>query len=243
MTAGDVLAVVLHFDVPWNLSKLQHTQKCRGVICPAHWLQRQMAGPRPPWARRSAPGQSGRPFLRTAAGSPSQVPPHPGDAWLGDKRLCCLRLKEAYRSPPLTSYPPMLASGGRNHLPHPQSWGWSCRRRPWRAGGTQAELHSAPFRPGDQPVHALWPPWSGQRRSRQEGELMRRLPRPDESPPGLASWTGLPVSPGSSGQRAELGLLAPSPGHLESLLERAGLRRVALSRRRGTPRLGCPHAS
>lgn len=52
---------------------------------------------------------------------------------------------------------------------------------------------------------------------------MLRLPRPDESPQFLASWTWLPVSPGSYGQRAELGLLATGTGHLENLLERAGL--------------------
>lgn len=54
---------------------------------------------------------------------------------------------------------------------------------------------------------------------RQEGVLRHRLPWPDESPQGLASWRVMPVSRGWSGQRKDLGtLLAPGTGDRQGLL-------------------------
>ena len=77
MTDDDVLAVVLRFDVPWNLSKLQHTQKCHGVIGPTLTAGANGRGVAATPGKVSNRSESGRPSLRTASGSGSlRSPPH-----------------------------------------------------------------------------------------------------------------------------------------------------------------------
>ena len=112
LTDYDVLAVVLHFDVLWNLSKLHFS-----TLKSATASSVPLSDCRSKWQGSGGHWSEGQRQVRKRQTSPAAPSLHTQ----GTPNSCCLWLNGAHRS-----FPSQLshgASGDRNCFPHPKSWG------------------------------------------------------------------------------------------------------------------------